>query len=71
MEKLLLSNSVVFRALSWTGTRAKTSKPPRFTKSGQEPECGHENALFSRQAVYVIASLQLRAQAYDLFWIFW
>jgi len=32
MERLLLSNSVVFRALSWTGTRGKTSKPSRFTK---------------------------------------
>jgi hypothetical protein len=25
-------------ALSWTGTWGKTSKPPRFTKYGQEPD---------------------------------
>jgi hypothetical protein len=35
-EKLPFSNGAVFMALSWTGTRGKTSKPPRFTKYGQE-----------------------------------
>jgi hypothetical protein len=36
-ERLLLRKSAVFPTLSWTRTRGKTSKPPRFTKSAQEP----------------------------------
>ena len=31
----------------------------RFTKSAQEPECGHENALLSGRTIYVIGPLQL------------
>jgi hypothetical protein len=31
----------------------------RITKIGPEPECGHENALFSRQASYVLGQLQI------------
>ena len=37
IKKLPLSHGAVFMALSWTGTRGKISKPPRFTKCGQEP----------------------------------
>ncbi len=37
IEKLALSIGTVFMALSCTGKRRKTSKPPRFTKTGQEP----------------------------------
>ena len=32
-----IRNGAVFLTLSWTGTRGKTSKPPHFTKCGQEP----------------------------------
>ena len=31
----------------------------RFTKSGQEPECGHETAMFSGRVVYILGSLQV------------
>jgi hypothetical protein len=37
IEKLPLRNDAVFSALSCTGKRRKTSKPPCFTKCGQEP----------------------------------
>jgi hypothetical protein len=37
MERLPLSNDAVFPLLLWTGTRGKTSKLPRITKCGQEP----------------------------------
>jgi hypothetical protein len=30
------------------------------TKSGQEPECWHESAMFSGRAIYILGSLQLR-----------
>jgi hypothetical protein len=30
-----------------------------FTKSGQEPDCGHENALLSRWAVYILGQLHI------------
>jgi hypothetical protein len=38
MEKLSLRNSAVFRTLLRPGKRGQTSKPPHFTKCGQEPE---------------------------------
>jgi hypothetical protein len=37
MEELSLSNGAVFPTFLWTGKRFETSKLPRFTKSGQEP----------------------------------
>jgi hypothetical protein len=37
MEKFPLSIGAVLIALSETGARGKTSKPPWFTKYGQEP----------------------------------
>jgi hypothetical protein len=37
MEELFLSNGAVFPPFLWTGKRCETSKLPRFTKSGQEP----------------------------------
>jgi hypothetical protein len=37
MARAALRNSAIFSALSWRGTRGKTSKLPRFTKIGQEP----------------------------------
>jgi hypothetical protein len=37
IKKLPLGHGAVFIAPSWTGTRGKISKPPRFTKYGQEP----------------------------------
>jgi hypothetical protein len=37
IEKLPLRNDAVFLTLLSTGKRGKISKPPRFTKSGQEP----------------------------------
>jgi hypothetical protein len=37
IEKLPLRNDAVFPLLLWTGKRCKTSKPPRITKCGQEP----------------------------------
>jgi hypothetical protein len=41
IKKLPLSHGAVFIALPWTGTRNKISKPPHFTKSGQEPTDGY------------------------------
>jgi hypothetical protein len=41
MEKRLPRNDAVFLILSATGARGKTSKPPCFTKCGQEPEHVH------------------------------
>jgi hypothetical protein len=40
IKKLPLSHGAVFMALSWRGTRDKIFKPPRFTKSVQEPLYG-------------------------------
>jgi hypothetical protein len=37
MESSSLRNDAVFPAVLWTEKRCKTSKPPRFTKTGQEP----------------------------------
>jgi hypothetical protein len=37
MEKLFPSDGAVFLTLLRTGTRGETSKGPRFTKCGQEP----------------------------------
>src|SRR5712691_2478900 len=37
IEEFSLSNNVVSPSHLCTGKRCKTSKPPRFTKSGQEP----------------------------------
>jgi hypothetical protein len=37
MEEFSLSNGAVFPTFLGTGKRGETSKPPRFTKSGQEP----------------------------------
>jgi hypothetical protein len=37
IEKFPLRNDAVFMILSETGKRCKTSNPPRFTKSAQEP----------------------------------
>jgi hypothetical protein len=37
MKRPSLRNDAVFAPLLWTGNRCKTSKPPRFTKSGEEP----------------------------------
>jgi hypothetical protein len=33
-----------------------------FTKSAQEPECGHENAMFSGRTIYVLRQLHLRVR---------
>ena len=37
MESSSLRNDAVFPPVLWTEKRCKTSKPPRFTKTGQEP----------------------------------
>jgi hypothetical protein len=37
IEKCPLRSDAIFPPLFWTGTRCETPKPPRFTKSGQEP----------------------------------
>jgi hypothetical protein len=37
MEKPSLRNDAVFLPFLLTETRSEASKPPRFTKSGQEP----------------------------------
>jgi hypothetical protein len=37
MKRPPLSNDAVFPPLLWTGKKCKTSKSPRFTKTGQEP----------------------------------
>jgi hypothetical protein len=37
MESSSLRNDTVFPPVLWTEKRCKTSKPPRFTKYGQEP----------------------------------
>jgi hypothetical protein len=33
-----------------------------ITKSGPEPEYGHENALFSRRAIYILGPSQLAVE---------
>src|SRR5712692_103544 len=43
IEEFSLSNNVVSPSHLYTGKRCKTSKPPRFTKSGQEPPIRHES----------------------------
>ena len=30
-----------------------------FTKSAQEPECGHENVMLSGRTIYILGQLQL------------
>src|SRR5687768_8263320 len=37
IERRSLRNDAVLSPLRWTGTWCKTPKPPRFTKSAQEP----------------------------------
>jgi len=59
IERLPLSHDAVFPHLLWTAKRWKTSKRPRFTKYGQEPECGHETAMFSGRTIYVVGLLQV------------
>ena len=58
-EERSLSNGAIFPPFGWTGTRCEIFKRPHFTKTGQEPECGYENAMLSGRTIYVIGSLHL------------
>jgi hypothetical protein len=40
--------------------------PTDVTKTGQEPDCGHENALFSGRTIYVRRPLQVDAAKSEL-----
>jgi hypothetical protein len=59
MEKPSLRNDAVFLPFLWTGTCSETSKPPRFTKSGQEPGCCGELCVWRMPGMTMVGFIPL------------